>query len=450
MLVADIISAARSYLHDATGSVWSDDELRRHLNDGYRQLIAGSLPVVRIFQLDIPARDTGAGTQEWEDEHVSGLYRRFTTPIQNLHWQGTYRWEAEFLAGSITPTNSYDCCTHDWERSFVSDNVDNHFRFVLARTHEMPRYAFWGDKRLGSRSVSELDLRDQRWWVEAGEPVVYLSGVGRELSFEIFEVESTYTQAYWLRDYETGAPREITSDASRTYDVATGLALWDYAYSSGEDYLANLGLHFGGNDDSPVGLGFRFTTLDTTDNYYYTFSWEEDFSTTTDADSAYVVTQGWEVEFVGQNDIYLGLGLLRGIESEDRQYLPMAYDSGRENHGIARDFHSSDDSISIYEHITPGRTLLDDDAPELIPSQLHFLLKYYIIGTVLSQPGEGYRPDLAQHWLALYNLGVGILAALATPSFAESSLARGQAREVRAPTPPSVRLPSTYPRVRGR
>jgi len=328
-----------------------------------------------------------------------------------------------------------DCVTHDWERCYVSNNVDNHFRFVLAKTHEMPRYAFWGDKKLGSRSVTELDLRDQRWWVESGEPVIYLTGVGRELSFEIFEVTTDYAQAYDLRDYETGMPREISSDAQRTY-VETGIDRWDYAYSSGQDYL------------SVVGLGFRFTDFDTAHSYYHTFSWESDLTTSSDGET--VFTQPWEVDYlVGSDAVLLGLGSTRGLESEDRQYLPMAYDSGRSNCGIARDFHSSDDSISIYEHTIPTRPLDEDDSPELIPVQLHKFLKYFIIGMCLAQPGEGYRPDLAQHWLALYKLGVGILAALATPSFTDSALARGQVNEVRAPTPPRVRLPSTYPRVRG-
>ncbi len=434
MLVEEILDGAESYLHDPNHLVWRRAELLRMLNDGYRQFIAQSLPTVRIYQLDVPPRDTGAGSQEWEDEHVSGNYRHFTTPIQNLVWQGTYRWESEFLVGTTVPADSYDCVTHDWERSLISNNVDNHFRFILARTHEMPRYAFWGDKRLGSRSVTELDLRDQRWWTESGEPIVYLNGVGRELSFEIFEVESTYTQAYDLIDYTVGMPREFTGN--RAYGISAGIDRWDYAYTSGQDYL------------SLTGLGFRFTKFSSTLNYYFVHAWEEDTTTETSDTSAYVFTYPWEAPFVTSNDIYLALGSFRGAESADRQYIPMAYDTGRQHHGVARDLHSSDSSISIFEHTVPGRALDEDDQPELIPVQLHKFLKYYILGQAFSQPGEGYRPDLAQHWLALFQLGVGILAALATPSFAESSLARGQVREVRAPTPPPVRLPSPYPRIR--
>lgn len=439
MNVEKILDDAESFLHDPDNKVWPRAELLRIANDGYRQLIAEALPTVRIYQYDVPARDTGAGTQEWEDEFVAGNFRRFTTPIQNLHWQGTYRWESEFLAGSITPTNSYDCVTHDWERTLVSDNIDTHFRFVFARTHERPRYAFWQDKRLGSRSVSELDLRDQRWWIESGEPLIYLNGVGRELSFEIFEVESTYYQSHFLQEASAGLPRLWTSDASREYQITSGRSTWDYAYSSGQDYL------------SVSGLGFRFTGYDTTNARYYTFSWETDLTTTTDADSAYTFTHDWEWEFVSASDVtLLGCGTLRGLESADRQYVPMAYDAGLQLQGSARDFHSSDGSISIYEHTVPGRALLENDTPALIPTPLHKFITFYVIATAFSQPGEGYRPDLAQHWFALYQIGVGILAALATPSFAESNLARGQVREVRAPTPPTVRLPATYPRIRGR
>lgn len=436
MRVELILDGAQSYLHSASESIWTRAELLRLLNDAYRQFIAESLPTVRVYQLDVPARDTAAGTQEWEDQAVSGNFSHFTQAAQSLAFQCTYLWEAEMLSGANTPQNSYDCVTHDWERSYCENNVDNHFRFVLARTHERPRYAFWGDKKLGSRTVTELDLRDQRWWVESGEPIIYIGGNGRELSFEIFEVETTYTQAYDLQEYHQGLPRLFSSDAGRTYEVSNGADRWDYAYSSGEDYL------------SVHGLGYRFTTFDETDSYFYTFSWEEDFSTDSDADDPYVVTYPWEIEYTSSDAIFLGIGAGRGMESEDRQYIPMSYDSGRQNHGIARDFHSSDSSISIFEHTVPVRALDEDDIPELIPSQLHKFLKYYIIGKALSQPGEGYRPDLAQHWLALYQLGVGFLASLATPSFVDSALARGQVNEVRATTPPRVRLPSTYPTVR--
>jgi len=438
MRVEAILDGAQSYLHDASESVWSRDELLRLANDGYRQFIAEALPTVRVYQLDVPARDTGAGTQEWEDQAVNGNFAHFTHAAQSLAFQSTYLWEAEMLSGANTPQNSYDCTTHDWERSYCENNVDNHFRFVLAKTHERPRYAFWGDKKLGSRAVTELDLRDQRWWVESGEPIIYIGGNGRELSFEIFEVETTYTQAYFLQEYHEGLPRHFSSDATaaRTYTVSSVTDRWDYAYSSGEDNL------------SIRGLGYRFTTLDETDDYLYVFSWEEDFSTDEDADDAYVFTHWWEIEYTGSDALFLGVGAGRGMESEDRQYVPMAYDSGRQNYGIARDFHSSDSSISIYEHTVPVRSLDEDDIPELIPAQLHKFLKYFIIGKSLSKPGEGYRPDLAQHWMLLFQLGVDFLASLATPSFVDSALARGQVNEVRATTPPRVRLPSTYPTVR--
>lgn len=436
-IVEALLDNIQSFLHDE-GDVWSRDELLRSLNDGYRIFAAQALPIVRIYQLDVPARVTGAGSQEWEDRHVEGTFRRFTTPIQNLHWQGTYRWEAEFLAGSITPTDSYSSSTQEWERPYFDDDVDNHFRFVLARTHEMPRYAFWGDKRLYPRSVTELDLRDQRWWVEAGEPIFYLNGVGRELSFEIFEVDNTYCQAYDLIDYATGTPREFSSDDDRVYGVESEVDRWAYAYSGGQDYLA------------VSGLGYKFTTLDTGDNYNVTFQWELDFSTAADdEEETYVTTQAWEENLLNADDTFLGLGLLRGIESSDRQYLPMAYDSGDQHLGIPRDFHSSDSSITIFEHTVPVRPLTESDTPGLIPPQLHKYLKYYVLARSYLKPGEGYRPDLAQHWLALYQLGVGIFAVLATPSFSESHLARGQAGEVRTPTPPRVRFPSTYPMVRG-
>lgn len=441
MTVEEILDGVQSYLHDS-GDIWPRAELLRILNDGYRQFITTALSVVRVFQLDVPPRDTGAGTFEWEDTYVNGQFRHFGTHLQDRGAVGTYRWESEFVAGTITPTDSYDGITHLWEQAYNSADVDDHFRFVLARTHTQPRYAFWGNKRLYPRAVSELDLRDQRWWVESGEPIFFLTGKGRELSFEIFEVETAYTQTHFLQDSGSGIPRLFSSDASRSYAVASQTTYWDYAYTSGEDNL------------SVPGLGYKITTLDATNNRLYMFDWEADITTTSDGDSAYVATYPWEfdADILALTDTaldvpQLGVGLLRGVESTDRAYLPMDYDTGQRSLGIARDWHSADNSISVFEHITTGRPLTEDDTPDLIPTQLHKFLKYYTLSKAFLRPGEGFRPDLSDLWGSLYSLGVETLAVLATPSSIDSALARGQNSAMRTSTPPKVRLPSTYPRV---
>jgi hypothetical protein len=199
-----------------------------------------------------------------------------------------------------------------------------------------------------------------------------------------------------------------------------------------------------------VGLGFRFTLDGDTAGQFFTFGWERsliDDASTTDTDADPVFTQAWEAEHdVDDADaIFLGLGAPRGISSPDRQYLATAYDSGSQILGAARWFAGSDSAITFWEVVVPHRQLSESDIPDLIPTQLHKFLKFYVLGRALFRQGEGFRPDLGQHYSALFDLGVGLLATLGTPSFVDRVYARDQASGASVSAPPKVRFPSGYP-----
>lgn len=446
--VESILDDVQSNLHD-DGSVWRRAELLRWLNDGYRQLLAQAHPVTRPFQIDVPGRTAWSATFEWEDRHAQGTFRRFTTPMQNAHSQGTYRWETEALAG-IEPTNSYDCITQLWERAHSSD-IDHHFRFALGKHHERNRLVYWDDERIWPISTKETDLRSTRWWVETGEPFMWTAGVGRDATFEVFEVQTDYNQSYFHQDGDYpeagigiyGLPRGFSSDASRTYEVDSGVDRWDFSYTSSADV------------GFATGLGFRFTRQSDDDlSSYPVHVWEEehldgDLTATeagTNSTASGVTTHWWEAEFAGV-EVRLGVGAARGLSSANRQYFAAAYDSGSQLLGTGRSFASSANAITVWEIIVPSRDLDEGDTPELIPVRCHRYLRFYVLAKAFGRTGEGNRPDLAQHYASLYQLGVGLLATLGTPSLLDRVYAREQVREASVLAPPRVRFPSTFPAV---
>src|SRR3990167_8463808 len=135
MSISDILDKAQEFLHD-DGAIWPRVELLNWANDGYRQLLAQSHAVVRPFQLDVPGRTAWSSTQEWEDRHGEGTWRKFTFSVRSVSLECTYRWESQTLEG-ISPEASVDSITQLWELAFAG-SVDQHTRLVLSKQHERP------------------------------------------------------------------------------------------------------------------------------------------------------------------------------------------------------------------------------------------------------------------------------------------------------------------------
>jgi hypothetical protein len=359
--------------------------------------------------------------------------RKFTITIRAaVTVQATYKWETEEVEG-ITPTDSLDVVAQLWEQTHLTD-LDHHFRFYLPKSNTRPIKVYWDSKRLAHTSERELDLMETRWWREAGEPLAWLQGVGPEATFEVFEIQTDYNQSYELQGFDQGGmPRLYSSDdaANRQYETDSPVQTWDYGYTSSPD------------SGMIPGFGLRITVVisDLDSDALGVFSWEAD--TTVDSDEAldFVGTAAWEL------DVEIGVGVGRRILSTDRQYLGTAYDSGQDLLGIPRSFGSSENALTVWQAITPTRALTESDVPDLIHSQLHKFIRFYVLNKALSRPGEGYRPDLAQHYAGLYQLGVGLLAVLGTPSILDRVYAREQTKDASIQAPPRVRLPSTFEKV---
>lgn len=441
MTVDELVADIQTYLHDQ-GDVWSEDEILHHLNDGYRNMISSAGSLVRPYQTDVPGRVSSANTHEWERFYTPGTCRLWTRAVSNRPVRVTFLWETESLEG-ISPTNSYDAVTQLWEQAY-SDDIDAHFRFILPRATERPLKVYWDSKRLAHTSVRELDQSFDRWWRDAGEPIATTPGTGPDGSLEVYLLQTAYQQSWQLADdgYPLGLPRQFSSDDDRTYETSSLVRSWDYAYTSSADSGMIAGF----------GINVAISIVDSSTGSRGLYSWETDLTTTTDDDNGdtagTIYTAFWEAELAGYA-VQLGVGITRGLTSSDRQYLPVAYDSGQQIAGIPRKWQSSDDALTIWETVVPDRQLTTNDTPGLIPSQLHKYLKFYVLGQAFSRQGEGYRPDLAQHWLGLYNLGVSLLAMLGTPSVLDRVFAREQVQDASIKAPPRVRLPATFP-VEGR
>lgn len=405
--------------------MWSREELLEWAFDGYADMLAQSKAVVRPFQYDLPPRVAYAGTYEWEDL-AKGTFVCFAH--KGRLSRSTFEWEIEHLEGATAPENSYGASSQLWEMAHLAD-INRHFRFIVGKAHHQPLRVYWDDKQLIGTSSKEMDLRDTRWWVEDGEPIAWLKGTGRDQSFEVFETEYTYGQAYDLKDASQGLPRYFTG--SRTWTSDSGLDTWDYAYANGGDFHVR-------------GLGRRITTQNS--SYFYIFGWEDDLDTSTST-SAY--TYPWEAPMLGLDVERLPTGTSRYVSSPDRQYLAAPYEGGGYIPvGIGRDWKSSQNAVTLWEVITTTGTVFEDDEPALVPRHLHKYLRWFVLAQAFGRKGEGQNADLAQHYSALYEVGVQFMFTMANQTTLDRNYAREDAMPVGRGRPPRPRLPSNYPAVR--
>ena len=101
----------------------------------------------------------------------------------------------------------------------------------------------------------------------------------------------------------------------------------------------------------------------------------------------------------------------------------------------------------LFEVVITSRTLTESDSPVLIPRQLHKYLRFFILGRAFARIGEGQRPDLAQHYSQLFQVGVTVFTALGNPTLIDRVYGREEFAPADQGRPPRVRLPSTFPRV---
>lgn len=429
-------------LHD-NGAIWSRTELLSFYNDGYREFLAKAKCCVRIYMLDVPPRYAMTYTYEWEARHtMGGPSRMIFLPSLDGTKRVTSSWEAEQNEG-VTPTQSYAGKTQEWERAYGNE-TDRHFIFALPSQHDHILRVAWDDKRLHPVTIREFDETDDAWMRREGEPWWWMIGTGRVRSIEIYEIVTDYFQSYAFQGFEDqGFARYFSGD--RTWAVDSDVFLNDYAYAtSGDSDHQNL-------DTTPhmSGLGWQFTT-ESADHVHCTQPWEVEMRNgTTSGFTAGGTTQtyGWE-ELHGGEHLEFGVGTIRSIVSDDRQYWALNSGSGVNNlMGGIRDLRSSTDAVEVTHVVIPDKALMETDEPDLLPEQAQKYLRYYAWMRAFGRQGPGQNMAVAEHYRGRFEMGVKTFVKLANQTHQDQVLVRESAEASGRGTPPYVRLPSSYPQV---
>jgi hypothetical protein len=430
------ISTIQKRLHDG-GAIWTQAELLRYYNDGYREILAQSGAFNRLLPLDVPGRHSYAVAHPWETRHTSGGTWWF--PMLACYGgsrQVTSQWEVEHLDG-VTPTASLTGLTMQWERVY-SDQTDRHFQFGLPADHERVKRLEWHNRALQPVAVREFDEVDDAWMRRVGTPQWWTTGVGSVRSVEVYEIVTDYTQGYQLIEATAGIPRGFSGDRTYDIDVDSYNATNAYAYSTQGDKDALV-------QASPVlldGMGYRFTEEPTDKTLgFYIYPWEGEM-----LDGDDVTVQTGDSDF-DTNPLIFGLGLIRSVVSAERQYVPMVSEAAPyELLGGIRDWRSSADNLMALETVVPPVDLGLTDAPVLIPEPFQKYLRYYVWSRAFGREGEGQRKDMAQHYDQRFQRGVNLLKRFGD-SASMDRVYRREDDKMDMSRPPLVRLPLTYERV---
>ncbi len=429
--VEEELDEIQGRLHDAA-AIWSRAELLRLYNDAYRQLCALSGAVRRWRPTDLPGRHTFGITQEWESaSSYRGTVRKPTHAVQSERLQGINLWETEAIEG-VTPTNSLDGHTQDWERAYRDGGSDLHYQFSFPRNHQRVIRLQWQNRKLHPVGVRDLDDSNTRWFTQMGEPRWWTTGIGRVRSVELYEVASTYHQAYQLPTTAEGIARGFSGERTWGVDVP-------------HENPTAFGFTSQADIPSLLGLGARITMTPISD-VAPIHAWESDLlnGETALMDSATIGTYAWEHAF-GAERVLLAVGQARSVLSNDRQYLPVTSDATLGSLlGRIVDWRSSEDSVFALEVVVPDTDLAESDVPTLIPPQMMKYLRYYVFSRAFGRPGEGRQPILADFYGRRFQRGVELFRSFGNIARHD----RVYQREAMMPArkrPAYVRLPAEFP-----
>ena len=416
--VGAILDRAQAFLRDR-GRIWPRTELLRWLNDAYRQLLAQSQATRQFTVLLLPPRHTFALTYPWERRYTwQGTWRQWTLSGVTGSRQFTTAWEAEAAEG-ITPSQDYTAVTQLWEIAYASGQQNAPYRLALPRNHERLAGIWWDHKHLEPVSVRELDALEDSWHREQGEPWWWTPGLGESRSLEIYEIREQYEDGYTFVDWERlGMPRSL--EGERTYEPEGVTATPGFTYTTQAD--AAFWEAGGSAVLSAPGQRLPQDTIGPT-----------------------IGTAAWEAAYGATNFDAYALGLIRQAISPDRQYLPQA--SWEAPLGLQRDWRTSDQAGLLWEVIIPDvPDLTEEDTPVMVPLPMAKYLRYYVLATAYNRQGEGYRPDLSQHWQLRWQRGIHFLRRLGNTPHADVTYARQPASRIRR-TVPLPQLPPEFPRV---
>ena len=537
--VKTILDRAQRWLHDAEtigddGTLWSRQELLDWLNDGYRQLLAQSQATRRFHVLDVPGRFACTHTQEWEARFAVkvGTFWRWTHAAATGGYACSSFFEGEQLEGMSPTTRASEAVTQPWEKSHLNTAYQP-YRFALPRENERPVKIWHDHKLLHPVAVRELDDMDTNWMSLEGEPVAWTQGTGRNRTFEVFEIQTHYTNNYVQLHNPRGMPRRFSGGYTYTARAASGQAAWGYSYTTPGDAAAlgqpgfalapvwgasfawerdhlpvgqavvqwpcdnqpnNPDLAFvsthawsyhsaggpyldtterGGTrgvfpwerrDEAGVwgpfhvqtftappslsGYGVRLTQ-DAVDGVNALFAWEKEHlqGQPPSTEAPIVGTQQWESQY-GAQEVFPPLGAVRQITSPDRQFIPTEVTQRNTPLGIIKLVKSSNDNLLLLQVVGPAISpLSEQDDITLLPPQMAKYLRYYLLFRAMNRQGEGHLPNIAAFYEQRFKRGIQVMKNLGNLARRDRVYIRGPIQPA-ARRPATVRLPSSYPRVR--
>lgn len=441
--VGEDLTRIRTKLHD-DGVLWTDAELLRLYNDAYRLLLTTSQAVRRWRCLDIPGRHTYTITFDWEDGLVSGSVRKWSRMLAPGDAQGSTLWEAEHLLGQ-PPTVSMVGITQEWERAYAGA-TDTHYRFSFMRDHQRPVALYWHSRRLVPIGVRELDQLYTAWEQQGGMPRFWTTGLGRNRSVELYQIDVDYQQTWQLIGADAGIARALTGDRTYATAIAPDLPKNRFAWTTrGESQAMTES-----KAQWLTGVGVRITTLSTAaPSRFGMQAWEVQLlnGVTPTTVGERVGTFVWE-QGHGAAVLDLALGLVRRITSPDRQYLASGSDLAVTPLLAGRivDWRSSTDAVLALEVVGPREDLIAAAVPALLPPPMQKYLRYYVLGMALVRPGEGRNPVLAAHYLQRVARGQAMFKRLASVTQQDVVYQRDEFAPS-VPRPPRVQLPPEYPEM---
>lgn len=438
--VAESLVKVRDKLHDRTGLIWADAELLDWFNDAYERFCAQTRCVTELYQMDLPPRYAFTYCHEWEDGFCSeGPSRMMMIPALNGTYRCTSAWEVEFLEG-VPTTISESGITQMWERSLVSS--DRHYQVTLPQNHEIIQRVAFDNKVLYPSTVRELDELRTKWYQQGTQPHWWTNGTGRVNTVELYEIQTEYSQAYAPIDYaDHGFARSFSGSRSYAVESSVGNA---YGYTTSGDgealRLATSALL--------SGLGWQFTlAASDADFTYCTHIWERELvegSTTFTESPGYVCTYHWEAIMQNQEPPVFGVGTIRSIESEDRQYWAQNASNSAAFYGGIRQFQSSEDALEIWHTVVPRVDLTEQDTPDLLPAQAHKYLRFFVLAKAFGRQGPAMNLQLSSLYQAQFEKGVSTWAKLTNLAKDDQILGREMVDDVRRTRVPLVRLPANY------
>lgn len=229
---------------------------------------------------------------------------------------------------------------------------------------------------------------------------------------------------------------------NRDSGTTRGMHVWENLHGAVIPQMAD-------NPPALPGFGIRFTQEATPASLgYATQEWEEEQleGSTPSTVGVLLGLFSWEA-LHGATVAGPKTGTLRQGFSGDRQYhgIPDAMTGAFV--GLSRRYRSSELAVMVTEMYLPDQELQEEDnVPELLPRQLLKYLRYYVWSRAYGRQGDGYRPELAEHYRGRFDLGARFLNRLLDLAQKDRDWTRAPVAEL-AQRPLRVQFPAQFPRV---